>query len=196
MTSCTALVLAGGASSRFGTDKTRATIGGRPLLELVTAAAAMVVDEVVVVGTWAPSGCRVLIEPGPRRGPLGALAHGLAQVDTELALVLAGDHPRLQRELLAALVDRAVTGPGRQHDAVVPLRDGRPEPLVACYRTALAGVAEGVLATGRSSMRDLLARVDADEWPEQQWRRFDPDGLSFQDVDVPGDLPGDEPGSN
>lgn len=191
MTSCTALVLAGGASSRFGSDKTRAIIGGRPLLELVTAAAATVVDEVVVVGPWAPQGCRVVVEPGPRRGPLGGLAHGLARLDTELALVLAGDHPQLQPELMAALVDRARTGEGRQHDATVPIRDGRPEPLVACYRTALAGVAEGVLAAGRSSLRELLAQVDVDEWPEQQWRAVDPDGLSFQDVDVPGDLPGD-----
>lgn len=190
MTSCTALVLAGGASSRFGSDKTRATVDGHQLLELVTTTAAAVVDDVLVVGPWAPEGVSSTPEPGPRRGPLGGLAHGLALLDTDLALVLAADHPTLRPELLASLVERAVVAIDGGSDAVVPLRAGRPEPLVACYRTGVAAVARQVLAGGRSSMRDLLDRLQVDWWPEAEWRAVDSDGRSFQDVDVPTDLPG------
>ena len=105
--------------------------------------------------------------------------------------MLAADHPTLRPELLGSLVERAMGhAVDGVHDAVVPLRAGRPEPLVACYRTGVAEVAQQVLGSGGSSMRDLLARLRVDWWPEAEWRPVDPEGRSFQDVDVPTDLPG------
>jgi molybdopterin-guanine dinucleotide biosynthesis protein A len=128
-----------------------------------------------------------VLEPEPRRGPLGGLAHGLGHVDSPVVLVLAADHPQLRPELLSALLARLVDG-ADEVDAVVPMRDGRPEPLVAAYRTDVRSVAEQVLAEGGRSMRALLDRLRVDWWAEEDWRRLDPTGASFDDVDEPGDL--------
>lgn len=181
------MVLAGGASTRFGSDKTAALLDGVTLLDRVVGVARRVVDDVLVVGPRAVSGCRQIVEPSPRRGPLGGLAHGLAHVDSSIVLLLAADHPHLQPELLSSLLGRLVDG-GAAVDAVVPMRDGRPEPLVAAYRTDVGRVAEQVLAEGGRSMRALLDRLRVDWWAEDEWRRVDPTGASFDDVDEPADL--------
>jgi molybdopterin-guanine dinucleotide biosynthesis protein A len=66
-------VLAGGASSRFGSDKALAMVDGRPLLAHACAALARVSDAVVVVGRG-----DVPDRPVPGLGPLGGIAGALA----------------------------------------------------------------------------------------------------------------------
>jgi molybdopterin-guanine dinucleotide biosynthesis protein A len=73
-------------------------------------------------------------------------------------------------------------------DAVVPMRDGRDEPLVACYRRSVGRVATEVIAAGEHSLRAVLARIRVDRVAEHEWRELDPDGRSFLDVDTPHDL--------
>ena len=204
MGSSTAVVLAGGASTRFGSDKTAALVDGVTLLDRVVDVARTVVDEVLGVGPRAPGAtaaglapsesefeasevCRQVVEPEPRQGPLGGFAHGLAHVESPVVLLLAADHPHLQPELLRSLLERLVDADGGV-DAVVPMRNGRPEPLVAAYRTDVGPVAEQVLAGGGRSMRALLDRLRVDWWAEEDWRSLDPTGASFDDVDEPGDL--------
>src|SRR5262245_25787248 len=90
-----AVILAGGRSSRFGTDKTRAEVDGSTLLHRVLAAVERVsppIDEVVVIGPWAPPGMRHVVEPVRFEGPLAALVFGLEQVTASDVLVLAADH--------------------------------------------------------------------------------------------------------
>ena len=180
-----ALVLAGGAATRFGADKTRVELGGRTVLARAVDAAAVVAEHVVVVGPWAPEGRARVDEPTPRRGPAAALAFGLGQLAAPWALVVAGDHALLRPELLDAMARRASAGAA---DAVVPMRDGREEPLVACYRRDVAAVAHQLVESGERSLRALLGEVRVDRMPESEWRSVDPDGRSFLDIDTPEDL--------
>src|SRR5256712_7442875 len=109
------ILLAGGASSRFGRDKLVASVGGHPLFQLPLAALAAVCDEVVlVVGPDAeppalpPSPVPIRIARDERRheGPLVAASVGLAAVGGALALIAAGDMPGVRRG--------AAVPPGRQ----------------------------------------------------------------------------------
>ncbi len=100
------LVLAGGGSTRLGQDKTRALVGGLPVLDRLLTGLAQVVPDVpvVVVGPQRPTArpvtwCR---EDPPGGGPVAGLARGLAQPvgeppqtlpDDALLAVLAGDLP-------------------------------------------------------------------------------------------------------
>lgn len=184
-----AVVLAGGSSRRFGSDKTRATLHGSALLDRVVAAVEPVVDDVVVIGPWAPEPHRHLLEPQPGAGPLSGLAFGLGQVDADRALVLAADHPLLNAELLSALLGALdAEGPLREHQAAVPVAGGRPQPLVASYRTSVASDAEQLLDDGERSLRALLEQIDTRWLEESEWRAADPSGISFLDVDHPEQL--------
>ena len=190
-TGVSVIVLAGGRSSRFGTDKCRASFAGTPVLQRVLdrvedLRGAGRVDDVTVVGPWAPEGVRVELEPVRFLGPLGGLAHALGAVDAQVALVLAGDHPLLCTELLELLADQALATPDA--DAVVPVGPDGPEPLVACYRRSVRAVVQQQLERERRSLRGLLDELSV-EWVDREaWSRVDPGGWSFLDIDSPEDL--------
>lgn len=72
-------IIAGGRSSRFGSDKAMATLGGRALIDHVQAALAPQVREIVVVGR-AHEGLRgIPDQPAPGLGPLGGIAAALLE---------------------------------------------------------------------------------------------------------------------
>jgi molybdenum cofactor guanylyltransferase len=191
------VVLAGGASRRMGRDKATLPVGGVALAARVLRAAVRVADPVLLV---APEGhpARRLVAPAagpaqapaagivtdPGRGPLAALAAALAALDSRHALVLAADHPELRVELLAHLValrERA--------QAVACRRGPRLEPLVAVYERLPALAAAGTrLAAADHSLTGLLAALSPLVVEEAEWRRLDPEGGSFVDLDDPASL--------
>ncbi len=98
-------VLAGGRSSRFGTDKAAATWNGRSLADHARAVIGQHVDAVVVIG---PAAIADLPEPG--LGPLGGIAGALDHAATQgygSVLTIGCDMPRVPAELLHALLRRA-----------------------------------------------------------------------------------------
>lgn len=184
-TPLSAVVLAGGESRRFGSDKTRARWGDVTLLEHVVATVSECVDRLVVIGPWAPAGVAHASEPHRGQGPLNALAFALEQVETPLALVVAADHPLLQPRLLGLLITTMESGDA---EIVVPTTEHGPQPLVACYRSSLAGVAADLVAGGERRVRALFDQRRT-EWIEpQRWQQVDPDGRSFMDADTPSAL--------
>jgi molybdopterin-guanine dinucleotide biosynthesis protein A len=189
-----AAVLAGGASRRMGRDKATLAVGGVELASLALAAAARVADPVVLV---APEGhpARRVAAPAvadPGLGPLAALAAALDALEAEHVLVLAADHPGLRVPLLARLV--ALAG---EADAVACRRGPRLEPLVAVYRRAPALAAARSRLAGPPGGHSLLGLLDGLRTlvvEEPDWRRIDPDGRSFADLDDPADLAAWDPG--
>jgi molybdenum cofactor guanylyltransferase len=190
----TAIVLAGGRSSRFGGPKLQAIVDGRTLLDHSIDVASQLPGETVIATapgmTEQPqrSGVRVVADPQPFEGPLAGLASALASVSTPLGIVIAGDMPRLSAAVLAAMLD-ALDDPDRPADAVV-LADGETRrPLPLALRVEPAGSAVlALLDDGERSLRALVARLDARVLTEPEWRPLDPSGGSLVDIDRPDDL--------
>lgn len=193
----TAVVLAGGRSSRFGSDKLAAQLGGRPLLAHALEAAAAVADEVVVVA--APDAtpelpplavpARVVHDPEAYGGPLvGALAGARAARGRRI-VVVAGDMPSMASAVLRALLEAV----GDEDPQLVHLgreAEVRPQPLpFAALTEAVRLAAPARLAEGDRSLRGLLAALGAVAIPEAAWRALDPGGETLRDVDTPADLP-------
>jgi molybdopterin-guanine dinucleotide biosynthesis protein A len=195
-----AIVLAGGASSRFGGNKLAAPIEGRPVLEHALRAVAVGANPIVlVVGPddpvpWLPVdlGVDVVLarDVVAHRGPLAGLAAGLAALPrpVEVSIVVAGDMPTLVPavlELLAAVLA------GDPSLGVACLEAEPATPLPAAVRPAVAGpAAEALLAADRRSLRGLLDAVPTVVVPAASWRALDPDGFTLRDVDTPDDLTG------
>ncbi|HVM30381.1 MAG TPA: nucleotidyltransferase family protein [Candidatus Limnocylindrales bacterium] len=124
------LILAAGASTRFGTDKLAAVVRGRTMLQhVVDAAADAGLRPVVVVIARQRTeldlrGARPVLNPEPARGLSSSLAVGLAALEqehgVERVLVLLGDQPLVAQtaigRLLAAARDpsRPITVPRYQ----------------------------------------------------------------------------------
>jgi molybdopterin-guanine dinucleotide biosynthesis protein A len=190
----TAIVLAGGRSSRFGRDKLAEPIEGTPMLHHAIRRAAEVCGSVVVV--LAPAAreppapadvdVRFARDAAEGEGPLEGAYAGLLAGSTELAVLVAGDMPELAPAVLAEMLRVARA---RSADAVA-LRDGghvRPLPSVVRVAPALAR-AEALLHRGRRRLRELLAGLDPVVVEEATWHALDPERRTLVDVDEPRDL--------
>ncbi|MEW5991244.1 MAG: molybdenum cofactor guanylyltransferase [Chloroflexota bacterium] len=190
----TGIVLAGGRSSRFGSDKLVAELDGRPLLHHAIEALAAVTERIVVVAAPdanpnLPGGLdarvRIVHDPEPFGGPLAGLAAGLAAVETATALVVGGDMPRM----VPAVLRRLATTTGPTRPAVHLEIPGRLHPLPMAVDVEAAGQsAVVVLGRGDRALRELLAELHAVAIPALVWLVLDPRAATIVDVDRPADL--------
>jgi molybdopterin-guanine dinucleotide biosynthesis protein A len=183
----TAFILAGGKSSRMGSDKAFVRIGDETLLSRALKAAQSLGGEIRIVGDarkFAAFG-RVVEDVYPERGPLGGIHAALVSSGTELNLMVAVDLPFIAPEFLKYLLARA-----RESNAMimVPQAGGRLQPLCATYRRGFAEIAEEALARGENKIDALFDRVETRviEEAELVQARFSAD--MFRNLNTPGDL--------
>jgi molybdopterin-guanine dinucleotide biosynthesis protein A len=177
----TAVILAGGKAARLGgRAKPQLEVGGRTMLAAVLTAVAGAERRIVVGPPQpVPDGVVLVREEPPGGGPVTALRTGLAEVDTEVVAVLAGDLPFLTTALIDML--RAAL----RWDAVLVVDDGgRDQLLLALWRTTSLRKAL-VSAPGPAPVRRLLTGMDVDRiHPAVEPGRPSP----WLDCDTPTDL--------
>ncbi len=151
----TAFILAGGKSTRMGTDKAFVEYDGRTLLARALDLARSITPDVRIVGSrekFAPFA--PLVEDIFRDcGPLGGIHAALQASSRELNLMLAVDTPFISWAFLQYLISQARGAP---EAAAVVARDGAGwQPLCAIYRREFADAAESALLAGQNRI-DLL----------------------------------------
>jgi molybdopterin-guanine dinucleotide biosynthesis protein A len=181
------IVLAGGRSTRFGSDKASALLAGRPLLDWVTAAVAEVCGRVVVVravGQVLPdvtAPLTVVEDEVPGEGPLAGVIAGLRGAAEEIAFVTSCDAPLLRAPLVASAVAQLARSPAAV--AVVPVVEGRMQPLAAAYRREPAlTAAEAASAAGERSLHRWLGRLAVTPLDEAALLAADPSFESFRNA--------------
>jgi molybdenum cofactor guanylyltransferase len=178
-----AVVLAGGESRRFGSDKALAPFRGDPLIAHVLrhlreagfgqiAVAAKQPDKYASVA----GGAELLTDAHPGQTPLAGLATGLRASRHALVFACAADMPFAAEP---ALID-ALLAAAADHDAAVPHAGGSLQPLCAVWRREpCLTTAEELLAGPRPvGPRAILPRVRA---ARLEWA----DGRPFLDADTP-----------
>lgn len=161
-----ALILAGGQSSRMGQDKALLNVQGVPLLQRVCEVALQCTPEVSVVTAWTeryqaclPSPCQLVREVchAGMRGPLAGFRQGLAEVKTEWVLLLACDLPYLDASVLQQWGQRLETLPP-EIIALLPRQSQGWEPLCGFYRSCCREDLSRFLEAGGRSFQSWLAR--------------------------------------
>lgn len=189
-----AIVLAGGRSSRFGRDKLAEPIHGKPLLDHAIDAVRSIAAEIIVVvapeggpALPMPRGVMIVRDTAAYDGPLAGLLAGLGAAREPVVLVTAGDMPELQPVVVQALL-AGLGGSGL--DAAVLEDAGRRRPLpMAVARDPARLAVERLIAAGERRLGALLDVIATTVIAEADWRAMDPDGRSLRDVDTPDDLP-------
>lgn len=187
------IVLAGGRSTRFGSDKLAATFAGVPLVRRAVDALATVTDGVIVVlppgvdRDDLPDGVTVTRDPQEGEGPLAGLHSGLlAAVRTDQVVVAGGDMPELQPPVLRLLLD---TLDDAGVDAAALADGDRARPLPVALRTwPAADAVHTLLHAGRRRLRDALDSLRTAVIDEATWTALDPGRRTLRDVDEPADL--------
>ncbi len=183
-----AFILAGGKSTRMGTDKAFVEYEGQLLLARALDLARSIASGVWIVGSkekfagFAPVVEDVFCDCGPLGGIHAALQTSL----TELNLMLAVDMPFVSRTFLQYLITQARDAP--EASVIVPRSDGRRQPLCAIYRRKFAQIAERAL-------RARLNRIDR-LFEETHTRVLEPEALEgagfssaiFRNLNTPEEL--------
>lgn len=161
-----AIILAGGLSSRFGQDKGLLRLAGKPLVKHVLDAVDNVVDERIVVVSRredvdkylkATRACvSIIVDKANVHSPLAGALTGLEEARGEYSLLLPCDTPLASRDILLLLLELCA---GR--NACVPRwPNGYVEPLQAVYRTEPALEASNVaLCAGKLNVQAMLDRL-------------------------------------
>ncbi|MEW5705339.1 MAG: formate dehydrogenase accessory sulfurtransferase FdhD [Actinomycetota bacterium] len=153
-----AIILAGGKSTRMGRDKSSVMIGGETLLGRSVRMLKGMFDEVIVVNNGqtppVPRGVKVVHDDVPYQGPLGGISAGLKASSHDENLVVAVDMPFVNHQVinyLASFVGEA--------DAVVPKTNDGLQPLFAFYSKSCLPAIERALADKELKVTSLFSHV-------------------------------------
>ena len=192
-TPVTGVILAGGRSRRMGQNKALMRLGDEPLIAHVIRQMESVTDELLLI-TNEPNPYTVLGLPMyadilPDMGALGGIYTGLTYAANSAVICVGCDMPLLQPNLLSHLT--TLLG---DYDAVVPCVEAvdRPTPvfqtLSAVYSKRCLPVIDEMLAAGELRVHALYDRIDARIVEPHEWQAFDPQGLSFFNINTPEDF--------
>lgn len=179
--SLSAIVLAGGLSSRMGQDKALIPVAGTPLLLRTCHVAQCCTHEVYVMTPWPERYASLLNVPGkppiqlitetiaPQsavpHGPLVGFAQALTWMQSEWVLLLACDLPRLQVEMLQSWMQMLPNLPETVIAALPRHPQGWWEPLCGFYRRRSLANLEAFVATGGRSFQQWLQPLSVQELP-------------------------------
>ena len=180
-------ILAGGRSSRMGTDKAFLKLGNHTLLESAISVICSVSPDVAIVGDPDNfSAYGTVIEDIYRgAGPLAGIHAALQYSSADLNLVIAVDLPFVSTELLGFLFATA-----EATDAVVtvPRTVSGFQPLCAVYRRAFAAAADDALRAGKHKIDALFASVATRIIDEGELRAAAFSEKLFSNLNTPEDV--------
>jgi molybdopterin-guanine dinucleotide biosynthesis protein A len=200
-----AVVLAGGGSRRMGTDKAFLKMpGGGTVLETILSKLARLSEEIILVTNrtqrYERLGVKVVADIYPGKGSLGGIYTGLCAMSHSHGLVVACDMPFLKLPLLRYMLVMA-----REYDVVVPravpwgglrgLKEGGEtakerllHPLHAVYAKSCLEPMKDLLESGDLRVIGFYPRVRVRYVEEGEIDIFDPEHLSFFNINTPADL--------
>jgi len=159
----TAIIMAGGASLRMGTDKTLLPIKGRPMIEVICEQLRGHFEQVLISAADAEKfaflGFDIVLDKVPGQGPLMGIASALQASANEVNFVIACDIPQVEAGTVRRLLAEADYS---EADIIVPSTgEGEYEPLFAVYRKSALGAINHVLSSGGRKISDAfdLCRV-------------------------------------
>lgn len=153
------VILAGGKSSRMGTDKALLEMNGTNFIRLLADRLDPFEEKLIARGSNSEItdiGWTLISDVYPRRGPLGGLQAALSVCRSDALLCISCDMPLFQYSLAQFLCSSLTEG----YDAVVAKEEnGRVHPLCAVYRKSAAEMFEKQILSGNNRMMHALEQM-------------------------------------
>lgn len=184
----TIAIQAGGQSRRMGWDKGLMPLAGKPLIEHMLVQVDGLGDEILLTTNqpqdYAYLGLHMVSDPVPFEGALRGIHTSLTAARGDVVLVLACDMPFVSRSLLVHLLSLA-----SRADIIIPKHGDYYEPLQAVYHKQVCLPAvKDIMVSGEKRIISLLSMVQFLTIGKKDISRFDPNGLSFFNVNTLEDL--------
>lgn len=154
----TAIILAGGKSSRMGTNKALLTIDGKTVIERIVEDLKPIVNNMIIVTNsfeeYEFLNIPMVEDEWKGIGPLAGIHAGLTASKTEKNILVACDMPFISPRLASILLDQL-----SDYEAVVPEISGQLHPLFAVYHRDIRGKIKNAIERGQLRIRSIFNAI-------------------------------------
>lgn len=179
----TAIILAGGKSSRMKRDKAFLRLSSKAIIEELISRLKKRFSNLIIITNdivkYAQFGIEVAGDIVPEKGPLGGIYTGLIKSDTLYNFVFACDIPFVNPDLIDYMVGRV-----KDRDIIVPRWQDRLEPLHAIYSKRCVNPIEVQLKKNDLKIRDLFPYVNVSIVEHEELEKFTSDGKPFVNINT------------
>ena len=183
----TGIILAGGKNLRMGQNKAFLEVRGKRIIDRTQRIFSELFSEVLLVTNspldYLDLNLRIVTDLYPEGGALGGVFTGLFHASHSYAFVAACDMPFLNQGLIRHLVALS-----RGFDIVIPKTEDGWQPLHALYARSCLPFMEDLLIKGNLKIIEFFHRVKKRELSSWEILPFDPQLLSFLNLNTPEDL--------
>lgn len=153
-----AIILAGGKSSRMGTNKALLKFNEKTNIERIVDTLKGIFDDIIIVTNDSEQyeflGVKMVADQYPGMGPLAGVHAGLQATKFDVNLFVACDMPFISGELAEALVTQT-----NHYDAVIPVINGKQQPLFSVFHKRVTDTVAESIEAGQLRMKHLLDRL-------------------------------------
>ncbi|MBE3581881.1 MAG: molybdenum cofactor guanylyltransferase [Thermoanaerobacteraceae bacterium] len=181
------IALAGGKSSRMGTNKALLSVGRETMLGTIVSVLKSLFPETLVVTNepelYRDLGVKLVGDIFPGMGPLGGIHAGLVVSSFWHNFVVACDMPFLEPGLIAYMLEQA-----EGYDVVVPRLGGYLQPLHAVYSKGCLPAIEDCLRKGVTKIIAFYPEVRVRYIEGEVLQRHGDPAEIFFNINTPADL--------
>lgn len=190
----TGTILAGGENRRIPLLKGYIEINGKRIIDSSVCVMKSLFER-VVISTNTPEhyfycGMPMIGDVVAQRGPLTGIFSVLLNIKDDAIFVAACDMPFLNERLVRYMADRYndFNSATNKWDAVIPVFEGDPQPLLGIYSKNILGIIEARLNKGLKKLKDMLTEINVLYIKEEEVKQIDPEGRSFLNINTMEDL--------
>ncbi|MES2395543.1 MAG: molybdenum cofactor guanylyltransferase [Bacteroidota bacterium] len=181
----TGIILAGGKSSRMGSDKGMVKLNEKKFIQHILEAVLPNVNEVMIIANndnYNNLGYKVIKDKIKDCGPLGGIYTGLMNSKTENNIVVSCDIPFINRDLIKYIIENT-----NNADITVPVYKGNIEPLCAVYTKRTSDQIYNLIMNKDLKIQNILKYFITKELYITKKQKFFTDRL-FVNINTPEEL--------
>lgn len=162
-----AIILAGGKSSRMGFDKQKVHIGGISMVNYIAKQLEEVFDHIIIVSNkpeyYSPTKYQIVEDNYKDKGPMGGIQAGLSNGRSEYVYVLAGDMPLVSSGYIKWMmkqINNQIALSGEETYSCITKIDGQLEPFNGFYHRKCLGDIQECIMLDHLKITRLLEERD------------------------------------
>jgi molybdopterin-guanine dinucleotide biosynthesis protein A len=178
-----AVILAGGRSTRIGRNKALLDFGGEPLIGRIYRILQEAFEQVYISAndkdTYTFLGAPIIQDVFPGGGSLAGIHSGLLSCPSQYCFFVACDMPFLSIDLVRYLYKIR-----NDHDVVIPVTSVGYEPLHAFYSRRCLSYVQKQLEKNNLKIIDFFPQVKVREVSGEELRIYDPNEISYFNINT------------
>jgi molybdenum cofactor guanylyltransferase len=155
----TGVILAGGKSSRIGTNKALLKINDKNVIQIIKDTLSSILNDVIIIADQINEyeflGLSVFRDIYPDKGPLGGIHSGLFNSSTDKNFFVSCDMPFITRDLIKFIIEHKT-----DKKIVVNKTEDRIQPLCGIYTKECIPVIEEILKDTNSQCYSIHRLLD------------------------------------